>query len=166
MKALHAQSTRVSLSTLLLIVGSCNQRRVLDPINLYIFTRGYWEWVSTTTPSGTITPQTIGYTKQMVQGIDSKSGGQSINFVAFYKNDTLQQRYNEVENQQYIPDYIGNTISVKYDTVGFLKYHVTPNSPSDNYIQIGEFRNPYTQAADTVISIYKSNPDLRGILSY
>lgn len=167
------RSLRNSLSYLLLLAMiSCHPERFID-LNLnpkysptvgtlYESTRGYFEWVSTKTPNGIITPKMVGYTKQMVQDVDPNPKGQTdINYLAFYKDNSFQRRYNETLAQTYVPDFENNTLVVKYDTVGYLKWYI--NFANDS-IQISEFINPYDSKVDTIRSTYKRSPDLRGLL--
>ncbi|GAB4027334.1 hypothetical protein [Spirosoma koreense] len=161
MKAVLLRSMRISLCTLLFSLITC--KHSITPVDLYGFTRGYFDWVSTTTPSGIITPQMVGYTKQLAQAIEDNPKGwdRSLNYVAFYKNDTLQHRYNEITNQHYIGDARNNRLFVKYDTVGYLTYYLSPNTAQDNYIQISEFHVTANYAIDTVKSLYKRNVGLK-----
>lgn len=159
MKTFQRQLVRITLCTLLATVLSCHDIKP-DTLLLYSPTRGYWEWVSTTTRAGKITPKTVGYTKQLVNDIDPNEGS-STNYLAFYKNSTFQHRYNETRIQQLMPDFTDNTIIVQYDTVGSLKWYVNVDSDT---VQISEFLNPYSSTADTIRSTYKKNSALRGVL--
>ena len=160
MKTLQIRWFHIGLYILLSIVTGCRYKG-LPSNTLYSTTLGYWEWVSTTTPSKIITPQTAGYTKQMRQWVYSNvRGSRDITYLNLYKNDTLQRRYSQTDVSN-IADDVRNTIIIKYDTIGYLKWYITPNS---TYIQISEFRDPYSLAADTIRNLYKYNPDLKATL--
>ncbi|MFD2938354.1 hypothetical protein [Spirosoma flavum] len=148
------------LSALLVLLPSCHHG--LDPDALYFSTFGYWEWVSTSTPSGVLTPKSEGYTQQMQRIVDDNpKGTYALNYFAFYKNDTLQHRYKEVENQTYIADVVRNTVIVNYDTLGYLKWYIIPNS---RLIKFSQVRNPYSLAPDTIVSTYTTDPYLKAKL--
>lgn len=139
----------ISLS-LSCLYQSCEKRGV--DLALTSGTKGVWEWVRTTTPTRTLTPQSLGYTKQMAVLSDNAS----IPYVAFYRNDTLQHRLNETSrdtNHTFI-DTERSTVLIQYGGAGFLKYYIATNTNGET-LTISELLNPYTSLADTVRSVYK-----------
>ena len=154
MKPTHSQLVYVGLCAFLSLLPGCHHG--LDPDTLYLSAHGYWEWVSTTSPSGTITPQTVGYTQQMAKLMDNDGR----NYVAFYRNDTLLHRYNEASGP-YTADVVRNTVTLKYDSLGYLKWYIIPNSV---LIKVSHIGNPNSIAPDTVVSTYTSDPYLKAKL--
>ncbi|GAB3899210.1 hypothetical protein [Spirosoma agri] len=115
-------------------------------------TKGKWEWVSTTTPTRVLTPQSVGYTRQFSGGTDE----QGI-YVGFYKNDTLQRRVYETsrDTTHTFVDHGRNTVLIKYGGAGFIKYYVATGTNNET-ITVSELLNPYTLPADTIRSVYRS----------
>ncbi len=132
------------------LLQSCpSQRMMVNTLGGNI--TGTWEWVKTTTPTRTFTPQSVGYTKQLAVLTDNIG-----RYAAFYKNDTLQHRLNETTkdtNHTFI-DVNRQTVLIKYGGAGFIKYLVT-NTGNSTMITASEVLNPYNIQADTVHSLYK-----------
>ncbi|QIP12237.1 hypothetical protein G8759_06140 [Spirosoma aureum] len=157
MKAIHRQFVRLGFGTLLSLLPACHHP--VDPYSLYAGSYGYWEWVNTTTPHSIITPQSLGYTQQMVRLTDLDPNGEhSLSYVAFYKNDTLQSKFKETAKQSYFGDNVRSTVTVEYDSLGYLKWYIDPNS---TLLKISHIQNPYAIGADTVVSTYRIDPTLK-----
>lgn len=119
-------------------------------ISLSTSKTGTWEWVRTTTPTRTLTPQSVGYTKQLAVATDNGK-----NYVGFYRNDTLQRRINETptDTTHTFVDVDRQTVLIKYGGAGFIKYQV--GNTEQDMLTISEVLNPYSLQADMVHSLYQ-----------
>lgn len=141
------------VGTALLLQG-CPSNKDNQIYSLTGATKGRWEWVQSVTPTRTITPQSLGFTRQLAVSTD-KDGA----YVAFYRNDTLQRRQNETrtDTSHTFVDEVRQTVLIKYGAAGFLKYTIVPGS---NTITVSDFL-PNSYSSDTVKNVYKkANPTL------
>ena len=111
-------------------------------------TIGTWEWEKTVTPTRTLTPQSVGYTKQLSVATDIAGA-----YIAFYRNDTLQRRENETptDTTHTFVDGTRRTVTVKYSGAGFIRYTIISGN---TLLTISEFI-PNSYSTDTVKSTYK-----------
>ena len=112
--------------------------------------RGQWEWVRTNTSTGTFTPKSVGYTKQLVLGNDGRP------FVGFYRNDSLQRRENETnrDSVHIFPDEASQTVLIKYGGVGYLHCFLYIDAKQTETLTTSTFLNPYSEKTDTVQHVY------------
>lgn len=140
-----------SMSTTCLLHGCMTKSA--DPFYLLTgSTKGIWEWERTTTPSRVVTPQSVGYTKQLAVLSDDQGA-----YIAFYRNDSLQRRANETsrDTSHTIVDDKRKTVLIKYGGAGYIMYRVGQTGKS-TVLTVSEFLNPYTPQADTVHSTYRA----------
>ena len=136
------------------LLQSCPSNKNNEFYSLTGATKGSWEWVQTTTPTRTITPQSIGYTQQVAVTSDNAGA-----YIAFYRNDTLQRRENETstDTAHTFVDDTRRTVTVKYGGAGFIKYTLIVDNTT---LTISEFL-PNSYTPDTVKNVYKkANPVL------
>lgn len=158
MKQFTKRICQVSYFTLLMLLfQTCNEARMKE-FRLAGGTKGRWEWVSTTTPTHIYTPQSVGYTKQLQLSSDLKG-----TYIAYYRNDTLQYRFEESSKDTLhtFIDITRNTVTIKYKVAGFIKYSNINLDGAVSSMTVSEPLNPYSIQADTIHSVYKStNKDL------
>jgi hypothetical protein len=126
-------------------------------------TKGAWEWVRTTTPTRVLTPQSVGYTKQLSVATDNQGA-----YIAFYRNDTLQKRVNETNTNtpHTFVDQSKNSVSIGYGEDGFVNYELVPVSNNSHNLIISDLLKPYSASADTVKSEYKKAVPIPNLYPY
>ncbi len=147
-------SGMLSLVCVALVLQGCPAHKDVEFYALTGAVSGHFEWVQSITPTRTLTPQSVGFTRQLAVGTD-KDGA----YVAFYRNDTLQRRQNETrtDTSHTFVDEVRQTVLIKYGAAGFLKYTIVPGS---NMITVSDFL-PNSYSSDTVKNVYKkANPTL------
>lgn len=110
---------------------------------------GKWEWIKTVSPSRTITPQSMKYSRVFHHENDG-----SRDYIAFYQNDSL---YLELTQSRtfYQEDKKQFTVLEQYGSQ-YLKYYLTRGS--DNVareMQTSELMKMYSEKADTIRHYYK-----------
>ncbi len=128
------------LLCLLLLTCSTPDCGCVNPTNI----DGHWEWVKTVTPSQTLTPQQVGYTRTLDHNTRT-----SQNMVEYYRNDTL---YLRLKPTAYKFDAL--TVLETYDKVQ-IKYVLTNLTTGSGDLQASEPVTPYTERADTLHHFYK-----------
>jgi hypothetical protein len=115
--------------------------------------RGTWEWVKTTSPTRTTTPQTLGYSQQLSIGTDETG-----NVVAFFKNDLIQRRLYETktDTNHVFVDEVRQTVLIQYGKSGYIKYLIV-NGQNSTTLTVSEVLNPYTLQADTIQHVYQKS---------
>lgn len=117
-------------------------------------TKGRWEWLRTTTPTRVLTPQSVGYTKELEINSDDQGA-----YIAFYRNDTLQRRINESSSDtaHTFVNASRSSVLIKYGGAGYINYVVVVGSDKATIsLTVSELMNPYSAVADTVKSVYKN----------
>ncbi|MEO6287250.1 MAG: hypothetical protein ABIN80_00020 [Dyadobacter sp.] len=109
---------------------------------------GKWEWIKTVTPSQTITPESVGYSRTFQHENDGSD------YIAFYQNDSLYLRM--VESRDFYKEDLAQLSVIKQYGSKFIKYYLSRNPGSDiREMQTSELLNSYENSVDTVRHYYR-----------
>lgn len=110
---------------------------------------GKWEWVKTVTPSRTITPQIMKYSRIFQHENDG-----SRDYIAFYRNDSLYLQLTQ-SRTFYQEDKKQFTVLEQYGSQ-YLKYYLSGSTDyTSREMQTSELMAIYSEQADTVRHYYK-----------
>jgi hypothetical protein len=116
-------------------------------------TKGTWEWIKTTSPTRTSTPQSKGYSQQLSIGTDQMG-----NVVTFFRNDSVQRQLYETHTSidHMSGDIDKQSVIIQYGQSGSIKY-IVPNGENSITLFVSEVLNPYTVQADTIQHLYQKS---------